>query len=109
MNPRTEDHKALFPHPRNIGRNDHFIYRVDYYKGQWLHTIRTYDENELPRDIRHLVKSSYYDYHISLVLEIEKPRDSFTYIVHLDGKTEWISVRVSSGRMDEFQKIQKSE
>jgi hypothetical protein len=109
LHPKTKDLKTLFSHPENICRNDYFIYRVDYDKGHWLHTIRTYDENELPKDIRHLVKSSYHDYNIYLVLEIEKPRDTFTYIVHLEGKTEWINVRVSSGVMDEFQKFQKSE
>src|SRR5262252_8206089 len=109
MNSRTKNHKALFTHPPNIGCNDHFIYRVDYDKGRWLHTLRTYDESALPTDIRRLVKSSYHEYDIYLVLEIEKPRDSFTYVVHLEGKTEWISVRVSRGRMDELEKFQKSD
>ena len=99
----------LFIHPQNIGDSDYFIYRVDYEKGHWLHTIRTYDEKELPEEIRHLVKSSYHDHDISFVLEIEKPRDTFTYIVHLEGKAEWINIRVNSGRMEEFQKFQKSE
>ena len=49
-------------------------YRDDYdKKGNWLHTMRTYDENKLPADIRHLVKSSYYDYNIMFVQEIENP------------------------------------
>jgi hypothetical protein len=109
LNPKTKDHTAIFGHLPNICLKDYFIYRVDYDKGGWLHTIRTYNENELPKDIQHLVKSAYHDYNIYLVIEIEKPRDTFTYIVHLEGKTEWINVRVSSGGMDEFQKIQKSE
>ena len=85
-------------------------YRVDYdKKGNWLHTMRTYSENKLPGDIRHLVKSSYYDYNIMFVQEIEKPRETFTYVVHLEGKTKLINLRVSNGEMDEWQKFDKSE
>jgi hypothetical protein len=89
---------------------DDINYRVDYdKKGNWLHTIRTYNENKLPPDVRHLVKSSYYDYNISLVQEIETPREPFTYVVHLDGKTKLINLRVSNGEMDEWQKFEKSK
>ena len=85
-------------------------YRVDYdKKGNWLHTMRTYSENKLPGDIRHLVKSSYYDYNITFVQEIEKPREPFTYVVHLEGKTKLINLRVSSGEIDQWQKFDKSE
>jgi hypothetical protein len=85
-------------------------YRVDYdKKGNWLHTMRTYDEDKLPPDVRHLVKSSYYDYNITFVQEIEIPREPFTYVVHLEGKTKLIILRVSNGEMDEWQKFDKSE
>ena len=85
-------------------------YRIDYdKKGHWLHTIRTYDENELPGAIRHIVKSTYYDYNIAVVQEIEEPKDNFTYIVHLEGKTKLINLRVFDGEMEEWQKFQKSE
>jgi len=43
------------------------------------------------------------------VQEIEKPRETFTYVVHLEGKTKLINLRVSNGEMDEWQKIDKSE
>jgi hypothetical protein len=84
--------------------------RVDYdKKGNWMHTIRTYDEYKLPEDVRHLVKSSYYDYNITQVQEIEMPRDSFTYIVHLEGKTTLINVKVINGEMEEWEKFDKSK
>jgi hypothetical protein len=89
---------------------DDINYRVDYdKKGNWLHTMRTYDENKLPPDVRHLVKSSYYDYNIMVVQEIEIPRETFTYVVHLEGKTKLINLRVSNGEMDEWQKFDKSK
>jgi len=85
-------------------------YRVDYdKKGHWLHTIRTYGENTLPKEIRHLVKSSYYDYAITLVQEIEQPRNTFTYIVHVEGKTDLIKLRISDGEEEEWQKFIKSK
>jgi hypothetical protein len=84
--------------------------RADYNKkGHWLHTIRTYDENKLPPDMRHLVKSSYYDYDILQVQEIEKPYNTFTYIVHREGKTKLINLRISDGDMEEWQKFDKSK
>jgi len=89
---------------------DDINYRVDYDKrGNWLHTIRTYNENKLPPDVRHLVKSSYYDYNITLVQEIEQPRYNFTYIIHLEGKTEFFNLRVHDGEMEEWQKLVKSK
>jgi hypothetical protein len=87
---------------------DSINYRVDYNRrGIWLHTMRTYDENTLPKDIRHLVKSSYYDFAIRLVHEIETPRYAFTYIIKLEGKRELINLRVINGEMEEWQKFKK--
>ena len=78
-------------------------------KGNWLYTIRNYDETNLPADVRHMVKSNYYDYNIFLVHEIEKPSGNLTYIIHLEGKTNFINVRVFGGEMEEWQKFKKSE
>jgi hypothetical protein len=84
---------------------------VVYYdnKGKRLYTVRNYDETKLPADIRHTVRSTYYDYAIRLVQEIESALGGVTYLIHLEGKTEWINVRVANGDMDEFEKYKKSE
>jgi len=85
-------------------------YRADYdKKGHWLFTIRTYDETRLPENLRDMVKSTYYDYAITLVQEIEMPANVLTYIVHLDGKSQIIKLRISDGEMDEWQKFEKSK
>jgi len=78
-------------------------------KGNWLYTIRNYDETNLPADIRHIVKSTYYDYNIFLVHDIEKPSHSLTYIIHLEGKTSLVNLRVFDGELEEWQKFKKSE
>ena len=78
-------------------------------KGNWLHTVRTYGETKLQEDLRHAVKSIYYDYEINLVNEIEGPVDPVTYIVHLIGKTKLINLRISNGEIEEWQKFNRSE
>lgn len=90
--------------------------RVDYNKkGSWLRTIRTYNEDKLGQDVRHLVKSMYYDYDIIQVQEVESPfnvenpLNTVTYIVHLEGKTELINLRIHDGEMEEWQKFIKSK
>jgi len=85
-------------------------YRVDYYKkGYWLHTMRTYDETKMEGDLRHTIKSTYYDYEINLVHEIESPNAPLTYIVQLIGKAKVIILRIHDGEMEEWQKFDKSK
>ena len=85
-------------------------YRVDYdKKGNWIETFRTYGETKLPPDVRDIVKSSYYDYTIFLVQEIEIPLDTVTYFIHLDGKMKLINLRICKGEIEEWQNFNKSE
>jgi hypothetical protein len=84
-------------------------YRLDYEKnGSWLHTIRYYDEKKLPTEVRCLVAGNYLDHTITLVEEIEKPRNTLTYIIHLEGKTDWINIKVCDGEIEEWLKFNKS-
>ena len=84
--------------------------RVDYDRnGNWIETYRTYDETKMSHELRQSVKSSYSDYHIYLVQEIEQPRHPITYIVHLENKTELINLQVSDGVIFEWQKFKKSK
>jgi hypothetical protein len=92
----------------NFTLND-IRYRLDYdKKGSWLHTIRYYDETKLPAETRRLVASSYLDHTVTFVEEIEKPRNTLTYVIHLEGKTNWINLKVYNGEMEEFVKFNKS-
>jgi hypothetical protein len=78
-------------------------------KGNWLLTIRSYGEANLDHDVRHIVKSTYYDYEINLVQEVETPTAPKIYIVQLVSKTEIVSVKVIDGEMQVLQKFIKSE
>jgi hypothetical protein len=89
---------------------DEIDYQVAYAKnGNRIRTIRSYRENKLPQDIRHMVKSTYYDYAINVVQEIEKPRDPLVYIIQLIGNTEIIKLIVCDGEITKLQKFKKSE
>jgi hypothetical protein len=78
-------------------------------KGKWVHTVRSYDEAKMQDDLRHAIRSSYYDYQINKVTEIEAPTAPVTYIVQLVGKTKLINLRISNGDMEEWQKFNRSE
>ena len=85
-------------------------YRVDYdKKGNWIETFKTYDQTRLPADIMQSVKSSYYDYNIFQVQEIEQPSFAPTYIIHLENKTKLINLQVRNGMIEEWQKFFKSK
>jgi len=88
--------------------------RLDYdKKGNWMHTIKYYDEKKLPLEVRRLVVSSYLDYSIRTVEEIEAPHEVKFYVIHLEGETEWINIKVSNNEtsgdeINELEKIKKS-
>jgi hypothetical protein len=78
-------------------------------KGNWLHTVRTYNEAKMSKDLRNTIKSNYYDYEINVVNEIASPAAPTTYIVQLVGKTKLINLRIVNGDIEEWQKFDKSE
>ena len=69
-------------------------------KGHWVYTIKHYMEAKMPRAVRGLVKSTYYDYEITLVEEIEQPNENVKYLVHLQDNVSWKNVLVSEGQLE---------
>ncbi len=89
---------------------DDIDYQVAYdKKGTWIRTIRSYDESKLSGDLRHMVKSIYYDCGINLVQQIENPLDPLTYIIQLKGKTQIINLKIRDGEMTVLRKYTRSE
>jgi hypothetical protein len=83
--------------------SDGIRYTVLYnVKGIWNGLVKNYTEEKLPRGIREIVKSKYYDYSIFYVDELETNTtgDTSVYIVHLEDKTGVKLVRVYNGEMD---------
>jgi len=86
-------------------------YRVDYNirNGNWIETFRTYGEAKMSPDLKQSVQSSYYDYTIFQVQEIEQPLHPVNYIVHLTGKAKLINLRVYNGQVEEEQNFKESD
>lgn len=75
--------------------------------GNWVYTIKVYAEDKMPRNVRHTVKSTYYDYTITQVEEIDRPNEKKLYLVHMCDASTWINVQVMDGEMkvaEEFRK-----
>jgi len=76
-------------------------------KGTLIYTVTYGAEKDMPADIRHIVKSEYYDYNITMAIEVkENKRD--IWVVKLDNATEQINVRVEDGEMERVQQFIKS-
>ena len=74
--------------------------------GNWTYTMRRYTEKELPRDIRALVKSTYYDFAITWVKEVTQFQ-SLVYVVHIDGPEEWMDLIVRDGEIEVSREVSK--
>jgi hypothetical protein len=67
-------------------------------KGKWHCTVRTFGENQLPSDVRDLVKSKYYDYKILVVYEIR--HDNTVYILKIEDATTLKTLRIADGEIE---------
>jgi len=63
-------------------------------RGDWKSSLLIYNEDKLPRDIRAVVKSVYFDLNIFLAEEIHT-REGVEYVVHLEDKSTIIIVKVN--------------
>jgi hypothetical protein len=82
-------------------RVDGFLNRVYYdRKGRWQFTVKAYAENKLPTDIRAIVKSTYYDYKITMVEEV-RSTDRLVYIIHQEDPKHIMKLRIfEDGELD---------
>jgi len=83
--------------------------RVSYtIRGQWVYTIRCYHEKQMPHNIRHLVKSTYYDYSITGIDEVEQYNlSNLVYVIYLEDDTSYTTLRVCDGEMDVMETLTK--
>ena len=85
---------------RYTGHNNSKCRSVYNCNGAFVYSIKQYSEDQLPRDVRSIVKSTYYDYTILLVEEIEQPREPVAYLVHMQDDTTLKNVTVCDGAME---------
>jgi hypothetical protein len=90
------------------GKNNSRCRTVYNSRGDFLYTIRQYYENVMPRDVRGIVKSQYYDYTITVVDEIEERMKPLVYVVHLEDSTTIMNVRVCDREMELLEEYKKT-
>jgi hypothetical protein len=89
---------------------DSIQYRVLYSKhGDLSYVMKYYEEKQLARNIRAIVKSTYYDYKIYIVQEIEMPDHPSVYIINLQGETDWKKVKLCQGEMEVMEEFKKGK
>jgi hypothetical protein len=79
-------------------------------KGNWSGSIKIYGEEKLLHEIRHVVKSAYYDYNIVYTQEIETPDSDGvpTYVICVDDKTKIKMIRIRDGEMSVWKEFTKT-
>ena len=79
-------------------------------KGNWTGSIKIYGEEKMLRDVRHVVKSAYYDYNIVYAQEIETTDSDGvpTYVVCVDDKTNIKMIRIRDGEMSVWKEFTKA-
>jgi len=79
-------------------------------KGNWAGSIKIYGEEKLLREVRHVVKSTYYDYNIVYAQEIETTDSDGvpTYVICVDDKTKIKMIRIRDGEMSVWKEFAKT-
>ena len=76
-------------------------------KGRWQYSLLFYGEDKLPKDVRTVVKSTYFDMAITLVEEVQT-NDGKGFVIHLEDKSNIKIVKVNSeGEMATMQDLIK--
>ena len=75
-------------------------------KGNYQCKVRGYAEDKLSPEIRHQVKSSYYDFNIFWVTEI-RAKNKTAFIIKLEGKTSWKTIKVVGDEMEATEEYKK--
>lgn len=79
-------------------------------KGYLVGSIKYYSEEKMSREIRHIVKSTYYDYNIIYAQEIETPdtKGMPTYIICLQDNTDIKMVRICDDEMSVWKEYKRA-
>ena len=67
-------------------------------KGNFVYSILTYGEDRMPEEVRQLVRSTYFDFGITWVKEVNEARN-LVYVVHMENDKAGKEVAVQDGEM----------
>ena len=73
----------------------HFVYDE---KGNFTYSMLTYTQKEMPAELRHLVRSNYYDFTIGWVKEVNEAQTT-AYVVHIEDSASWKDLVVQDGEI----------
>ncbi|HEY5968745.1 MAG TPA: hypothetical protein VIU35_12285 [Chitinophagaceae bacterium] len=79
-------------------------------RGYWVGSIKHYYEEKMLHEVRHIVKSTYYDYSIIYIQEVETAdtKGMPTYIICLEDKAKIKMIRICDGEMSVWKEYTKS-
>jgi len=77
-------------------------------KGNWKSTVSYYGEDKMSKDLRKQIKSTYYDFKINQVIEIQTPVGN-AFIVQIEDEVSFLNIRVIDGVMDVYETIIKQK
>jgi hypothetical protein len=88
--------------------NENGIRHMIFYSrvGGLLYNVTSYGEKKLPENVRALVKSTYYDYSITMIEEINFQQQTM-YLVHIQDESTWKIVRVYDGELSVIEDFNK--
>jgi hypothetical protein len=75
--------------------------------GALIYVITYGKEKNLPQTVRKTIKREYYDYSITMAIEVKQDNRDI-WVVRLEDTSEIITVRIEDGEMEQVQKIQKA-
>ena len=78
-------------------------------RGNWLSTVAGYTGSNMPKDVRRMVLSNYYDYSILYVHEVNVPRRPAIYMVQVRDQHTIKILRVADGEVDEVRELEATE
>lgn len=76
--------------------------------GQLVYHISYGTEQHMPGDVRHLIKSNYYDQSITRVLKVNQDSRNI-WVVSLEDAKDYVMVRVEDMELEETQRIHKTK
>lgn len=76
--------------------------------GRLIYSISYGSEKDLPADLRKIIKREYYDYDITMAIEVKvKEQDRNIWVVNMEDDTTYLTIRVEDGEMEQVQEFEK--
>ena len=87
--------------------NDQVIRALFTKNGQLVYHITYGTEGFLPTDVRHLVRTKYYDQKITRVLKVDQDKKNI-WVINLEDEKDLIMARVEDVELEETQRLVKT-